>query len=878
LGKGWNRREKVKRQQKTKMRRQFYISQGAAWLCGDCASENRIWPLSNFVPRLTSFNRLLAWPRFQSGFVSSGALVEVSASDSRHAPSIFPNPISRKNIGLQLASIFGLLVLAFAARAQRPLGTDVSGYQPNVDWVATKNGGVTFAWAKATEGASFTNSVFFSQEAGAHAAGIYIGAYHFARPSINTNITGRFSADTEAAFFWSVAGDYIKSANGYLVPMLDWEDPNAVNGFHGITGFTTAYMSAWVNEWCNSVSNFAQLNGVTIRPIVYTGTWYSNPANGYPGLDDTVTNWPAWLAYYPNSPNAQSGAPPSTYPWPTWTVWQYADTNWSGGDADVFNGTADGLGALVIGGLDTPPYIFAQTMNDLAADTGEGLHISAAAGGKGLLNYQWMFNGAKISGATNTTLSIASAQLTNAGNYSVIVSNTFGSVTSSIVSLTVYPPQAIVFSDDFETNSAGNWNINKSSADTAIAFSFDYSTLGIPSAPHSLGGTTRGVQMKANLASGAVAALSISPANKNFAGDYRLHFDGWINVNGPFPNGGTGSTEYLTAGIGSAGNRTEWTGSGSTADGFYFSADGEGGVNATSTTTGDYATYTGTTLVGTSSGAYRAGTGTDARDNANAYYTAALGVGQAAPPLQQSSYAQQTGTLNNGTFGFAWHDVIVSRRGSTVDWIIDGVRMATISNATFTASNVFVGFWDPFASLSDNNSLSFGLVDNVRVEVPAVAPVITTNPAPQIVKLGTNVTFTAAASGLPAPSFQWRFNGTNISGMTNSILTIASALLTNGGNYSVVATNLVGSVVSADALLSFVPPMPAQFQNFAEGTNGLLQINFTGDAYWPYVVETSTDLLHWSALTNIASTNGLFQFTDSTTNGPQLFYRARVTP
>ena len=213
-----------------------------------------------------------------------------------------------------------------------------------------------------------------------------------------------------------------------------------------------------------------------------------------------------------------------------------------------------------------------------------------------------------------------------------------------------------------------------------------------------------------------------------------------------------------------------------------------------------------------------------------------------------------------------------------MDWIVDGVRMATISNATFNASNVFVGFWDPFSSLSDNNNLSFGLVDNVRVEVPAIAPLITTNPAPQMVRLGTNVTFIAAASGLPAPGFQWRFNGTTIFGLTNSVLTLTQVALTNAGDYSVLVTNIAGAAVSAEALLSFVPPMPAQFQNFAPETNGTVQFHFTGDAFWPCAIETSTDLVHWSTLTNLVSTNGLFQFTDSTTNGRQLFYRARVTP
>ena len=99
-------------------------------------------------------------------------------------------------------------------------------------------------------------------------------------------------------------------------------------------------------------------------------------------------------------------------------------------------------------------------------------------------------------------------------------------------------------------------------------------------------------------------------------------------------------------------------------------------------------------------------------------YTNAFSSGITAPVLQQSSYAQQTGAINAGAFGFAWHDVIVSRRGSTVDWVVDGIRLATISNATLTASNVCVGFWDPFASLTDNTNLSFGLIDNLRVEVP----------------------------------------------------------------------------------------------------------------------------------------------------------------
>ena len=367
--------------------------------------------------------------------------------------------------------------------------------------------------------------------------------------------------------------------------------------------------------------------------------------------------------------------------------------------------------AASIGNSNNPAYLVTQPVLSRVADAGASVSFNASAGGTVPISYQWKFNGNAISGATNTGYTLANVQSTNAGNYTIVVTNLYGSATSAPVSLTVYPPQTVVFADNFDSNSAANWTVNKSSTDTRVTFSYDYSAMGIASARTSTGGTTRGVKLEANITAGVVAALSMSPNGQSFSGDYRLRFDMWINANGPFPAGGSSSTEFLTAGIGTAGNRVEWTGTGTTADGCYFSVDGEGGVGDTSTTTGDYCAYIGTALQNTNTGIYTAGTNGNPRGNLNNYYVTAFPVGQTAPPLQQSTYPQQTGALAVGTVGFAWHDVIVSRRGSTVEWSIDGVKLATVSNATFTASNIFVGYWDPFASLTDNTNLSFGLVE-----------------------------------------------------------------------------------------------------------------------------------------------------------------------
>ena len=769
------------------------------------------------------------------------------------------------------AVILGL-ALAFGparALAQRPLGVDVSHYDGAINWTNVKSSGIGFAWAKATEGVSIPDAYFTINAVNAKAAGVYIGAYHFAHPEDNT-------PSAEANYFWSVAGNYIKGDGLSIQPVLDYETFTATNS---IPVGATSYAD-WANQWCNAIVSKAAAAGVTVLPVIYTATGGGGACN----LDGSVAQWNSWIAQ-PDNGNPQTGNPwedGGCEEWGSgvWTAWQYS---WTGSvpgitgavDLDVFNGTSNQMVTELVIVTNALPNVTLVPQLNRVVDSGGSVSFTGVVSGTPPLTCQWLLNGATIPGATSTNITIANAQTTNAGNYSLVVTNISGSVTSSIVSLTVYPPQATVFSDSFDSNSAASWIVNESSSDNAVIFNFDYSTLGIPSAPHSTGGTTLGVQMKANLTLGVVAALSISPTNQSFSGDYRLHFDGWINVNGPFPGGGLGSTEFLTAGIGTAGNRTEWTGSGSTADGYYFSADGDGGVSASSTTTGDYSGYAGTVWKNASSGIYAAGS----LDNASPYYTATFPTGQSAPALQQANYPQQTGALNPGTFGLAWHDVIVSRRGSTVNWAVDGVLFATISNATFTASNVFVGFWDPFASLSSNNIINFGLVDNVRVEVPAVAPAITAQPQSVWAGFGSNVTFSVTASGLPAPALQWLFNGTNLPGMTDASLTVTNIQAANAGNYSVVATNVAGSLISSNALLSIIPTQPAQFQLISLQPGGSLQLVASGQPGATYVIETSTNLVNWTAFTNLVATNGVMELNIvPPANDLQRFFRARSGP
>ena len=522
-----------------------------------------------------------------------------------------------------------------------------------------------------------------------------------------------------------------------------------------------------------------------------------------------------------------------------------------------------------------PPSISIQPQGQFVVQ-GSNSTLSVTAAGSLPLSYQWRLNGTTLAGASSNTYTISNAQPIHSGNYSVVASNAYGMATSQVALIEIIlPPAQTLFADNFDVNTSANWTTNRSSTDTRITFNWDYSLIGISSAPNSVGGTTRGLRLEANLSNTLTAAVSVSPIGQNFGGNYRLRFDMWINANGPFPAGGNGSTEHLTAGVGTTGNNVQWnTGS---ADGVWFAADGEGQATDTSATLPDWRAYISTILQQTNSGVWLGGNEPNVRGNFHPYYASTFPSGQTPPAFQQSNFPQQNGLLAVGTVGFAWRDVIINKTNNTVEWSIDGLKIAAITNATLTASNIFVGYWDSFTSLSDNTNLSFGLVDNVRVErfVTNVPPYITAQPQGSTAPTGSNVPFNITAGGTAALAYQWRFNGTNIAGANSSSYTRLNAQVVHAGNYSVVVTNVSGSVTSSVAALTLTPTLPLQFTSIARLLDGRVTLGINGEAGFNVQLRTSTNLTTWSVLTNLSNPSGSFSFTDAPpVNVLNQFYRA----
>jgi sugar lactone lactonase YvrE len=100
----------------------------------------------------------------------------------------------------------------------------------------------------------------------------------------------------------------------------------------------------------------------------------------------------------------------------------------------------------ILGVISTTPFVLnvtalpvftTQPASQTTINGGETIRLTAAATGAPVPTYQWFRDGQLFAGATSATLTITNAQSTSAGDYTVVATNTFGSVTSNVARVTV---------------------------------------------------------------------------------------------------------------------------------------------------------------------------------------------------------------------------------------------------------------------------------------------------------------------------------------------------------------------------------------------------------------------------------------------------------
>lgn len=163
-----------------------------------------------------------------------------------------------------------------------------------------------------------------------------------------------------------------------------------------------------------------------------------------------------------------------------------------------------------------------------------------------------------------------------------------------------------------------------------------------------------------------------------------------------------------------------------------------------------------------------------------------------------------------------------------------------------------------------------------------VPPQIVTQPQNVVAPAGSLAWLRVVALGVPAPVYQWQFNGTNltdngrITGSQSNTLAIANVQLADAGSYSVIMTNIVGSTNSQPATLSLGNAASPVFQSATlAASNGAINITWSATPGGTYQVQYTTNLgqANWLNLDGpIAATNTTAAASDLTTD-QQRFYR-----
>jgi len=625
-----------------------------------------------------------------------------------------------------------------------------------------------------------------------------------------------------------------------------------VNGAHD-PGFNPGTGAGYLNSPANAAVNASALDTNSLLVVVGEFRQFNNIPFGFITRVETADPIPPLIITHPTNlfvltgSTAQfsvtaTGTAPLSYQWRFNGVNILGATNnpitipnAQAGNAGLYSvvvsnggGTATSSNASLT--LGTLPFLVVAPPSSQTNFVGQNTNFTVAAGGTTPLFYQWLFNGAALANQTNATLNLTNLQLTNAGVYSIVVSNQFGAVTNSATQVIAAPPAILA------GPGGGNPATGQPDSLTVVqGQSATFSANVVGSAPLTYQWRFGGV----NIAGATNGSLTLANVQASQAGLYS------VVVSNPF---GTTTSSNATLTVLLPPAIVVQPVSQTLTNGATLNLS----VSATGSPTLTYQwSFNGTAIPGaTAPGLTLFNVQESLEGNyvcvvSNPYGTATSQVavvtvqsppsifdlGQPAPQtvVQGSNATFTVSATGDQPFTYQWRFNGVNIPGATANpLVLTGVQTNQAGNYSVVVSN-------PFGSATSSNAL-------LTVRVP---PFIITQPTPatQTIVAGSNATITVVAGGDPTLTYQWRLNGTNLPGANAATLTLVNVQTNQLGLYSVVVSNPFGSVTSSNATLDvkaapFIVTQPQsghpQSLTVLQGSPAAFSVTVGGDGPFAY--------------------------------------------
>jgi hypothetical protein len=403
-------------------------------------------------------------------------------------------------------------------------------------------------------------------------------------------------------------------------------------------------------------------------------------------------------------------------------------------------------GARGVGKCPLPPNITGQPTNQTVI-AGDPVTFDVTAVGFGPFTYQWYFGGNPLANETNRTLKIPEAQLSQAGNYSVVVGNSVGLTPSQgaqlnvIAPVCIAPPAGLVAwwaAEGSTIDSAGTNNgilgagIGYGGGKVGAGWVFQTNSTGIrvPWSPGLDLGTGNGITIECWVKPVDLLGSPFVEWKSDTSSDLGVHF--WV---GGFSGPGT----------------------------LYANFADVNGVNH-----------------------YLMSAGNAIRSNVWQHVAATYdrNTGLARLYCNGTKISEQVlGTFTPRTT----YDLYFGKRpspGFDTNSLAGGLDEISLYNRALSSNEI---------------AAIYGARGAGKCPLPPT--IVNVTPTNWFVNEGTTVSYNVAVVGTPPFAYQWQFNNTDIPGATNATLTLSNVVYSQAGNYDVVVSNPGGMVTSSNVVL-----------------------------------------------------------------------------